>query len=30
VEILQEAGVRVAPNPSELGTTVAGLLARAA
>ena len=30
VEILQEAGVRVAPNPSELGTTVASLLARAA
>ena len=30
VEILQEAGVRVAPNPSELGTTVAELLARAA
>ena len=26
VEILQEAGVRVAPNPSELGTTVAALL----
>ena len=26
VEILQEAGVRVAPNPSELGTTVASLL----
>jgi len=27
VEILQEAGVRVAPNPSSLGTTVAELLA---
>jgi malate-CoA ligase subunit alpha len=30
VEILQEAGVAVAPNPSELGSTVAGLLAKAA
>ena len=30
VEILQEAGVTVAPNPSELGTTIAGLLAKAA
>jgi malate-CoA ligase subunit alpha len=30
VEILQEAGVAVAPNPSELGTTVARILARAA
>jgi len=30
VEILQEAGVTVAPNPSELGSTVAALLARAA
>src|SRR6185369_7756393 len=28
VEILKEAGVTIAPNPSELGTTVAGLLAR--
>jgi malate-CoA ligase subunit alpha len=30
VEILQEAGVTVAPNPSELGATVAGVLARTA
>jgi malate-CoA ligase subunit alpha len=30
VEILQEAGVAVAPNPSELGTTAARILARAA
>jgi malate-CoA ligase subunit alpha len=30
VEILQEAGVTVAPNPSELGSTVARVLARAA
>jgi malate-CoA ligase subunit alpha len=30
VEILQEAGVAVAPNPSELGTTIATLLAKAA
>ena len=30
VEILQEAGVTVAPNPSELGTTVAGVFAKAA
>ncbi len=28
VEILQDAGVTVAPNPSELGTTVAAVLAR--
>jgi len=27
VEILQEAGVAVAPNPAELGTTVGRLLA---
>ena len=27
VEILQEAGVAVAPNPAELGTTVSRLLA---
>ncbi len=30
VEILQEAGVTVAPNPSELGATVARVFARAA
>ncbi len=30
VEILQEAGVTVAPNPSEMGSTVAAALARAA
>jgi malate-CoA ligase subunit alpha len=30
VEILQDAGVTVAPNPSELGSTVARVLARAA
>jgi malate-CoA ligase subunit alpha len=30
VEILQDAGVAVAPNPSELGTTAARILARAA
>ena len=30
VEILQEAGVVVAPNPSELGSTVAALFAKAA
>jgi malate-CoA ligase subunit alpha len=30
VEILQEAGVTVAPTPSELGSTVAALLAKAA
>jgi len=30
VEILQEAGVTVAPNPSELGSTVARVFARAA
>ncbi len=30
VEILQEAGVTVSPNPSELGRTVAAVLARAA
>ena len=30
VEILQEAGVRVAPNPSELGSTIAHVLAKAA
>jgi len=30
VEILQEAGVTVAPNPSELGSTVARVCARAA
>ena len=30
VEILQEAGVAVAPTPSELGSTVASILARAA
>jgi malate-CoA ligase subunit alpha len=30
VEILQEAGVAVAPNPSELGSTIGRLLARAA
>jgi malate-CoA ligase subunit alpha len=30
VEILQEAGVTVAPNPSELGVTVARVFARAA
>jgi malate-CoA ligase subunit alpha len=30
VEILQEAGVAVAPNPSELGSTIGRLLAKAA
>ena len=30
VEILQEAGVTVAPNPSELGSTIAHVLAKAA
>ncbi len=29
VEILQEAGVSVAPSPAELGSTMAGVLARA-
>ncbi len=29
VEILRDAGVTVAPNPSELGSTMAGVLARA-
>ncbi len=29
VEILRDAGVTVAPNPSELGATMAGVLARA-
>ena len=28
VEILKEAGVAVAPNPSEMGSTVAEMLAR--
>ncbi len=30
VEILQEAGVTVAPNPSELGATMAMMLKKAA
>jgi malate-CoA ligase subunit alpha len=29
VEILQEAGVAVAPNPSELGSAIGRLLAKA-